>query len=123
MTPKKRPGMKKGSNFIKLNITEENTLYNCYLPFLKNGGLFYQTDKSYELGDEVVLLLVLFNEDKTSIAGKVVWINPKGASGGRPAGIGVHFDNDEQNKAADARHKIENILVNRLKSAKRTYTM
>lgn len=120
MAPKKRSG---GNRMLRLNITEEDTLYNSYLPFLKNGGLFYQTEKSYKLGDEVVLLLTLFNEEKTNLAGKVVWINPKGAAGGRPAGIGVHFNNDEQNQGADVRLKIENILVNRLKSVKRTHTM
>ena len=111
----------KGGKMLRFNITDEETLFRCYMPFLKNGGLFYPTDKSYKIGDEVVLLLALFNEEKTSIAGKVAWLNPK--NGGRPAGIGVHFNKDDQGKANDVRNKIENLLANKLKSPKRTHTM
>jgi len=115
----KRPaGMKR--NMLTLNITDEQTLYNSYLPFLKHGGLFIPTDKSYKVGDEVFLLLTLMNDDKTPVAGKVAWINPKGASGGRPAGIGVHFG--ELDNGA-TREKIEKYLGVQLKSDKRTYTI
>ena len=116
----KRPGGMK-RNMLTLNISDENTLYNSYLPFLKHGGLFIPTDKSYKLGDEVFLLLTLLNDgDKTPVAGKVVWINPKGAQGGRPSGIGVHFS--DQDKGA-TREKIEKALATLLKSDKRTYTI
>ncbi len=116
----KRPGGMK-RNMLTVNIPDENTLYNSYLPFLKHGGLFITTDKSYRLGDEVFLLLTLLNDgEKTPIAGKVAWVNPRGAQGGRPAGIGVHFG--ELDKGA-TREKIEKALANLLKSDKRTYTI
>jgi type IV pilus assembly protein PilZ len=115
----KRPGVMK-KNMLTLTITDEQSLYNSYLPFLKHGGLFIPTDKSYKLGDEVFLLLVLMNDEKTPVAGKVAWINPKGASGGRPAGIGVHFG--ELDKGA-TRERIEKILGAGLKSDKRTFTL
>jgi type IV pilus assembly protein PilZ len=115
----KRPGGMK-RNMLTLNLTDEPTLYSSYLPFLKHGGLFIPTDKNYKIGDEVFLLLTLMNDDKTPVAGKVAWINPKGSSGGRPAGIGVHFG--ELDKGA-TREKIEKYLSTMLKSDKRTYTI
>jgi type IV pilus assembly protein PilZ len=115
----KRPGRMK-RNMLTLNLTDEQTLYNSYLPFLKHGGLFIPTDKNYKIGDEVFLLLTLMNDDRTPVAGKVAWINPKGSSGGRPAGIGVHFG--ELDKGA-TREKIEKYLSAMLKSDKRTYTI
>ncbi|WP_349649058.1 PilZ domain-containing protein [Candidatus Parabeggiatoa sp. HSG14] len=116
--PKKRGGMK--NKMLNLNVTDEQALYNSYLPFLTHGGLFIPTERPYKLGDEVFLLLNLMNQDKAPVAGKVAWINPAGAAGGRPAGIGVHFS--EQDKGV-TREKIEKALANLLKSDKKTYTM
>ncbi len=118
--PKKGPGGIK-HNMIPVNIPNEQTLYLSYLPFLKDGGLFIPTEKSYKLGEEVFVILTLLKDStKYPLPCKVVWINPKGAQGGRPAGIGVLFGG--QNKAA-VRDKIEQALANKLKSDKRTYTM
>lgn len=116
----KRPGGMK-RNMLSLHITDENILYLSYLPFLKQGGLFVPTEKNYRLGDEVFLLLTLMNDgDKTPVAGKVVWINPKGSQGNRPAGIGIHFG--EVDKGA-TREKIEKLLVNYSRSEKPSYSM
>lgn len=118
----KRPGgggMKR--NMLTLHISDESTLYTSYLPFLKHGGLFIPTDKNYKLGDEVFLLLTLMNDnDKAPVAGKVVWINPKGAQGNRPAGIGIHFGEVDKGVTRD---KIEKYLANLLRSERPTYTM
>lgn len=114
-----RPGMKR--NMLNANISDENLLYAYYMPFLKNGGLFIPTDKSYKLGDEVFLLLTLMNDgEKVPIAGKVVWINPKGTQGNRPAGIGVHFGDMDK---GSTREKIERILANLMKSERPTATI
>ena len=62
------------------------------MPFLSNGGLFVPTNKAYDIGDEVFMLLTLMDEpEKIPIAGKVVWVTPRGAQGNRTAGIGVQF--------------------------------
>lgn len=112
-------GMKR--NMLSLHITDENTLYSSYLPFLKHGGLFIPTEKKYQIGDEVFLLLTLLNEqEKIPVAGKVAWINPKGVSGNRPAGIGIHFG--EMDKG-ETREKVEKALASLLRSDKSTYTM
>jgi type IV pilus assembly protein PilZ len=108
------------SGILSLAIKDKNVLYAAYMPFVKNGGLFIPTNKSYRIGEEVFLLLSLIDEsDKIPVAGKIVWITPKGAQGNRAAGIGVQFS--DQNNVA--RSKIEDYLVGLLKSDRVTHTM
>ncbi len=86
---------------LSLTIKDKAVLYAAYMPFLRNGGLFVPTNKTYHIGDEVFMLLSLMDEpEKIPIAGKVVWITPPGAQGNRQAGIGVQFS--EQDAAANA---------------------
>ena len=67
-------------------------LYAAYMPFARHGGLFVPSNKKYELGEEVFILLALMEElEKIPINGKLVWVTPKGAQGNRQAGIGVKF--------------------------------
>src|SRR5690625_3165423 len=83
-----------GARHSILNLTIKDTavLYAAYMPFVKHGGLFIPTNKSYKLGDEIFMLLNLMDEpEKVPVAGKVVWVTPKGAQGNRAAGIGVRF--------------------------------
>ena len=105
---------------LSLTIKDKAVLYSAYMPFVKNGGLFVPTNKSYDIGDEVFMLLTLMEEpEKIPIAGRVVWVTPRGAQGNRTAGIGVQFS--EQDAAANA--KIEEYLAGALKSDKPTHTM
>ena len=77
---------------LSLTIKDRTVLYAAYMPFVRNGGLFVPTNKRYELGEEVFILLALMDEpEKIPINGTVVWITPKGAQGNRQAGIGVQF--------------------------------
>ena len=108
---------------LSLKITDQNMLYHSYMPFLKNGGLFIPTSRTYELGEEVFILLSLMDEvEKFPVAGSIAWITPRGAQGNQAAGIGVHFS-DIDGGAAVVRGKIENYLVEKLNSDKTTYTM
>ena len=105
---------------LSLTIKDKAVLYSAYMPFLENGGLFVPTNKSYKIGDEVFMLLTLMDEpEKIPMAGKVVWVTPRGAQGNRTAGIGVQFS--EQDAAANA--KIENHLAGTLNSDRPTHTM
>jgi type IV pilus assembly protein PilZ len=105
---------------LSLSIKEKPALYAAYMPYLKGGGIFIPTTKTYGLGDEVFMLLNLMDEpEKIPVAGKVVWITPKGAQGNRAAGVGVQF-NDGDNAA---RNKIETYLAGALKSDRPTHTM
>lgn len=108
---------------LSLKISDENMLYHAYMPFLKNGGLFIPTNKTYKLGDDVFLLLTLMKEtEKIPVAGTIAWITPKGAQGNQAAGIGVHFS-EMDGAALAVKNKIENYLAERLKSDKATHTM
>ena len=108
------------NGILSLAIKDKAVLYAAYMPFIQNGGLFIPTKKEYELGDEVFMLLNLMDEaEKIPVAGKVVWITPKGAQGNRAAGIGVQF-NDQDDAA---RSKIETYLAGALQSDRHTHTM
>ena len=106
---------------LSLTIKDKSALYAAYMPFVKGGGLFIPTKKSYMLGDEVFMLLTLMEEtDKIPVAGKIIWITPVGAEGNRAAGIGVQFSDQD---GGMARNKIEGYLAGALKSDKPTHTM
>ncbi len=108
------------NGILSLTIKDKSVLYAAFMPFIKNGGLFIPTNKSYKLGDEVFMLLNLMAEpEKIPVAGKVVWITPKGAQGSRAAGIGVQFNEGDNT----ARNKIETYLAGALKSDRPTHTM
>jgi len=108
------------NGILSLTIKDLSVLYAAFMPFVKNGGLFIPTNKNYRLGDEVFMLLNLMEEpEKIPVAGKVVWITPKGAQGNRAAGIGVQFSDSD----GTARSKIENYLAGALKSDRPTHTL
>lgn len=108
------------NGILSLAIKDKAVLYAAYMPFIKNGGLFIPTKKEYQLGDEVFMLLNLMEEsEKIPVAGKVVWVTPKGAQGARSAGIGVQFSDQDD----VARSKIETYLAGSLASDRPTHTM
>ncbi len=108
-------------SILSLSIRERSSLYAAYIPFVKNGGLFIPTTKNYKLGDEVFMLLSLMDEpEKIPVAGKIVWITPKGSSGSRTPGVGVQFS--EQDKG-QTRNKIEAMLGGMMQSDRPTHTL
>tara|TARA_R110001583_G_scaffold2657_3_gene18723 strand:- start:5386 stop:5730 length:345 start_codon:yes stop_codon:yes gene_type:complete len=105
------------SGILTLTIKDKAVLYGAYMPFLKDGGLFIPTNRTYKLGDEVFLLLKLMDDpEKLPVAGKVVWITPPGAQGNKTAGIGVQFTGDN----TMARDRIETHLAGAMKSDRLT---
>lgn len=120
MNSPRLPGGPGKGGILSLTIKDKAVLYAAYMPFVKNGGLFIPTPKPYKLGDEVFVLLSLMEEsDRIPVAGKVIWITPKGAAGNRAAGIGIQF-NEQDNTA---RNKIETYLAGALQSDRPTHTM
>lgn len=108
------------NGILSLTIKDKAVLYAAYMPYVRNGGLFIPTNKNYRLGDEVFMLLNLMDEpEKIPVAGKVVWVTPKGAQGNRAAGVGVQFS-DQDDTAAK---KIETYLAGSLESDRPTHTM
>src|SRR5690554_7046567 len=106
---------------LTLTIKDKSALYLAYMPFVKNGGLFIPTNSSYKLGDEVFMLLSLMGEEeKIPVAGRVIWITPKGAQGKRTAGIGVQFSDQDQ---GNTQKRIETYLAGALGGDKPTHTL
>lgn len=107
---------------LSLAIKDKNALFQSYMPFVKNGGIFVPTNKKYHIADEVFILLTLMEEgDRIPIAGKVVWITPLGSQGNRLAGIGVQFADGGDAEAARA--KIETHLAGLVEADRPTHTM
>ena len=108
-------------NLLSLTIRDKAVLYATYMPFVKNGGLFIPTTRTYPLGEEVSMVLTLMDEtEKLPVIGKVVWITPSGAQGNRAPGVGVQFTGEDGVKV---RNKIETFLAGALKSERPTHTM
>ncbi len=115
----KKPSPKHG--ILSLTIKDKAVLYAAFMPFVKNGGLFIPTNRQYNLGDDVFMLLSLMEEaEKLPVAGKIIWITPKGAQGNRAAGVGVQFSEQDHGKA---KGKIETYLAGTLDSDRPTHTM
>lgn len=110
-----RPGI------LSVTIKDKAVLYCAYMPFVRFGGLFIPTTKTFELGDEVFMLLNLMEEtEKLPVTGKVVWITPKGSQGNRITGVGIQFNEVE---GIPVRNKIETYLAGGLQSDRPTHTM
>ena len=118
----KKPGGQGGrQGILSLTIKDKGALYSAYMPFVKNGGLFIPTSKTYQLGDEVFMLLTLMEEtEKLPVAGTIVWITPVGAQGNRASGIGVQFSDQD---GGNARNKIETYLAGALTADRPTHTL
>lgn len=114
--PNSRPSV------IQLVFREKGALYAAYIPLLAEGGLFVPTTRNYRIADDIYLLLSLPDDpQRYPVAGKVAWVTPANASGGRTQGVGVRFPNDEKTRLLKA--KIEEMLGTSLQSAKPTQTI
>jgi len=107
---------------IQLVFREKGALYAAYMPLLTDGGLFVPTTRDYRLGDDIYLLVSLPDDpQRFPVAGKVAWLTPANASGGRTQGVGVRFPNDE--KTRQLKIKIDENLGTSISSAKPTQTL
>lgn len=107
---------------IQLVFKERGALYAAYMPVLADGGLFVPTVRDYRLGDDIYLLVSLPDDpQRYPVAGKIAWLTPANASGGRTQGVGVKFPSDEKTQAL--RLKIEQMLGTLLVGAKPTQTV
>lgn len=107
---------------IQLVFREKGALYAAYIPMFADGGLFVPTTREYRLGEDIYLLLSLPDDpQRYPVAGKVAWITPANASGGRTQGVGVRFPADEKTRML--KQKIEETLGTSIQSAKPTQTI
>jgi len=107
---------------IQLVFREKGALYAAYIPLLTDGGLFVPTQRPYKLGEDIYLLLSLPDDpQRYPVAGRVAWITPANASGGRTQGVGVRFPGDEKTRLLKL--KIEEILGTQISSSRPTQTV
>lgn len=107
---------------IQLSIKEKTALYAAYIPAFTDGGVFIPTTRDYALGDDVYVLLSLPEDvQRYPVAGKVAWVTPAKAAGGRTQGVGIKFPKDEKSQALKL--KIEELLGAQLASERSTQTI
>lgn len=120
MNVKAASGARQG--ILSLVVKDKQALFQAYMPYIKQGGVFVPTAKRYFIGDEVFLLMTMPDSgERLPVAGKVAWVTPSGAQGNRIAGIGVQFAETPEGEAV--KNKIEAILAGILTSDKATHTM
>jgi len=107
---------------IQLAIKEKAALHAAYIPLFSEGGIFIPTAREYQLGDDVYVLLSLPDDpQRYPVAGKVAWVTPAKAVGGRTQGVGIQFPKDEKSRLLKI--KIEEILGAALGSDRPTQTI
>ena len=107
---------------IQLSIKEKAALYAAYIPLFADGGIFIPSTREYRLGDDVYVLLSLPDDpQRYPVAGKVAWVTPAKAAGGRTQGVGIRFPADEKSRQLKA--NIEDILGAHLASDRPTQTI
>jgi len=107
---------------IQLSIKEKAALYAAYIPLFTEGGIFIPSSRDYRIGDDVYVLLSLPDDpQRYPVAGKVAWVTPPKAQGGRTQGVGIRFPADEKSRLLKV--KIEEILGASLASDKPTQTL
>src|SRR5438045_8723813 len=90
-----RPGV------LSLNIRERAALYAAYMPFLKGGGIFIPTNRNYQLGEEVFMLLSLIDDaQRIAVQGKAVWVTPGCVQGNLTQGVGGRCKDSEHAASA-----------------------
>jgi type IV pilus assembly protein PilZ len=120
MNVKAATGARQG--ILSLAVKDKQALFQAYMPYIKQSGVFVPTPRRYFIGDEVFLLMTLPDStERLPVAGKVVWVTPAGAQGNRLAGIGVQFADSPEGEAV--KNKIEVLLAGILTSDKATHTM
>jgi len=98
---------KKG--ILSLKIQGAAQLHQHFMPFIEGGGLFVKTNKNYQMGDDVFLILSLDDDERLPVTGVVAWITPKGAQGSRDQGIGIQLS--DNNDMDNIKTKIHSILA------------
>lgn len=102
---------------IQVRLTDRASVYNCYMSFAKDGGLFVPCSFEETIGSHIHLLVSLPDQtDIFALSAKIVWIQH-----GRRKGYGARFLGDEGGRALKV--AIENILGGNIRSANPTYTM
>lgn len=88
-------------------INQLANLVSAFMPFIKNGGLFFVSRRNYQFGEILRVEITLpYGGGVIKEKVKVVWHTPITAQGQRMPGIGVQFLDNGRLK-----HKIEELIV------------
>lgn len=105
---------------LYVEFVNDKDLYQSYMPFVKNGGVFIRTTEHFDLDTDIQLQILLPDSlEASEIIGKVCWLTPIGVQNGTPAGIGISFIEDPDN----IRNQIEKAIGRLLNSSDATLTM
>lgn len=97
------------SSVISVHFKDATSLFDHYMPQIRGGGIFIETNKPYTMGEELFILLTLpDNGPRAPVAGKIAWMTPEGTRDGHPAGIGIQFVGDQSSLTI----RIQNLLIN-----------
>lgn len=97
------------SDLLQLSIRDKVALHSHYMPFIRDGGIFIPTDRDYEFGETIGMVLRFLDRGKKLvITGKVVWVSPQSShhSASNP-GVGLQFVG---NTRKDVKNAIEAYL-------------
>jgi len=111
-----RPGV------FSLVIRSKASLYAAWIPLLRGGGLFVPSTREHRLGDEVLVLLSLLDDNsKIPIHGHVAWVNPPHAANNRPQRFGVQLQ--ENDTCRELKKRVEGLLAGAMGSSRPTHTV
>ena len=101
----------------QVKYRDKASVFNCYMIFAKDGGMFVPCSRDAQMGEHIMLLVNLPESSQSYLLeSRICWI-----SHGRRKGFGVRFSGDEGSRALKV--AIENLLGGSLKSTNPTYTM
>ena len=105
---------------IQANISDKETLYASYMPFVAGGGLFIPSKLPVKLGEEVFVIATLpDNPQKVPLTGKVVWISQR-QNGISVPGFGIQLSGE---KGLYYKSEAEKLLAGIKSEGRTSYTM
>lgn len=106
---------------LELKFHDAQSIEQAYMPFIKGGAFFVHTKADIKLGAEVIINLRFPDEPEAfPLSGKVVWVTPLGAQGGKKAGIGVQFHGE---LAESVRKKVNTLTAGLNMASTKSETM
>ncbi|MEE9303404.1 MAG: PilZ domain-containing protein [Thiotrichaceae bacterium] len=81
------------TDLLQLSIRDKVSLHSHYMPFIKHGGIFIPTDRTYQFGETIGMVLRFLDRGKKLvITGKVVWVSPRSSNhNSHNPGVGLQF--------------------------------
>lgn len=110
----------RGQGILRLDLGDRGRLYMAYMTFVQGGGIFVPTEDAYDLGEEVFVRVELPESASKGVAGKVVWITPRGAASPRVPGIGIQISKQDR---GELQREAEALLAGSLASERPTQTL